>query len=162
MQNKDITEVLLPLLNSGRFTLHVHLAEAFQLWRPRICKPWQRSFQSCSFGDKLRIPKLQIVTTLHKHECSELVISLCYEVMLQFQSWLMNAFASTKTHASIQRFSHFEIPNKYQYLIGISILIRMGRFYDIYHSLYWLLVPIIPPRFMLVQHWLGSKDLSHS
>ncbi len=52
---------------------------------------------------KLRTPKLQIVTTLNKHECSELVISLCYEVILQFLSWLMNAFTSEKTHANIQK-----------------------------------------------------------
>ena len=30
----------------------------------------------------------------------------------------------------VQRFPHLEIPTKHQYLTAITILIRMGRFFD--------------------------------
>ena len=30
----------------------------------------------------------------------------------------------------IQRFSHLDIPTKYQYLTGVTILIPTGRFFD--------------------------------
>ena len=30
----------------------------------------------------------------------------------------------------MERFSHLEIPTKHQYLTAITILIRMGRFFD--------------------------------
>lgn len=145
MQNKDIIEVLSPLSNPGRSTLHVNLAEALQLSRPLICKTWQLSFESYSLEIKLRTPKLQNVTTLHKYRCSELVICLCYKVILQFQLWLMNAFTSKKTHASIQ--THLEIPNKRQYLTGILIL-----------------TPMNSSRFILVHRWLeptAKSDVLH-
>ena len=103
MQNKDIIEVLSPLLNSGRFTLHVDLAEALQLSRPLICEPWQLSMKVTVVESKVRTPKLQIVTFLHKHKCSEWVISLSYEVILQFLSWLMIAFTSLRKRMPIYK-----------------------------------------------------------
>ena len=33
-------------------------------------------------------------------------------------------------NSSKQRFFHLDIPTKYQYLTGITILIPMGRFFD--------------------------------
>jgi hypothetical protein len=35
-----------------------------------------------------------------------------------------------KNNSGIQRYSHLDIPTKYQYLTGITILIHMSRFTD--------------------------------
>ena len=36
----------------------------------------------------------------------------------------------SNNNLGIQRFSHFDIPSKYQYLTGITIGIPVGRFFD--------------------------------
>ena len=130
MKNKDIIKVLLLLLNSGRFTLHVNLAEAFQLSRPLICKPWQLSFESCGFRDKIKNSQ---VANCNNFAQTQVFIVGHIPLLLSYIAISVvthECLPSKKTNANIPRFSHLEIPSKYQYLTGIPILILMGRFYD--------------------------------
>ena len=42
----------------------------------------------------------------------------------------LDCYQPKHNYSGIQKISHFDIPTKYQYLIGITILVPTGRFFN--------------------------------